>query len=95
MTDNMVFTQSRGFVLGASFGLQIRSLRCRVPVCNAADTASLATQLLFGKLFGVATLVGFGEKRCRKIFPLSDSQSKGNHGLSPTNGSFGHEAHDA
>ena len=40
---NMVFTQGRGFVLGASFGLQIRSLRCRVLVCHAADTASLAT----------------------------------------------------
>ena len=40
---NMVFTQGRGFVIGASFGLQIRSLRCRVLVCNAADTASLAT----------------------------------------------------
>ena len=37
----------------------------------AADTASLATWFLFGKLFGVATLVGFGEKRCRKNLPLS------------------------
>ena len=66
----MVFTQSRGFVLGASFGLQIRSLRCRVLVCHAADTASLATCFFFGKLFDVATLVGFGEKRCRKNLPL-------------------------
>ena len=32
----MVFTQRRGFVLGALFGLQIRSLRCRVLVCDAA-----------------------------------------------------------
>ena len=24
----------------------------------------------FGKLFGIATLVGFGEKRCRKNLPL-------------------------
>ena len=39
----MVFTQGRGFVLGASFGLQIRSLRYRVLVWQAADTASLAT----------------------------------------------------
>ena len=39
----MVFTQGRGFVFGASLGLQIRSLRCRVLACNAADTASLAT----------------------------------------------------
>ena len=26
----------------------------------------------FGKLFGVAMLVGFGEKRCRKNLPLGD-----------------------
>ena len=36
----MVFTLGRGFVIGASFGLQIRSLRCRVLVRHAADTAS-------------------------------------------------------
>ena len=66
----MVFTQGRGFVLGASFGLQIRSLRCRGLVCNAADTASLATRFLFGKLIGVAITFGFGEKRCRKNLPL-------------------------
>ena len=69
----MVFTQSRGFVLGASFGLQIRSLRCRVQVCSAADTAFLATSLLFGKLIGVAMTFGFGEKRCRKNLPLADA----------------------
>ena len=34
------------------------------------DTASLATRSHSGKLFGVATLVGFGEKRCRKNLPL-------------------------
>ena len=39
----MVFTQGRGFVVGASFGLQRRSFRCRVLVCGAVDTASLAT----------------------------------------------------
>ena len=61
MTDNMVFTQSRGFALGASFGLLIRSLRCRVLVCHAADTASLATWQSFGKLFGVTTLFAFDE----------------------------------
>ena len=69
---NMVFTQGRGFVIGASFGLPIRSLRCRVLVCRAADTASLATRFLFGKLFCVAITFGFGEKRCRKNLPLSD-----------------------
>ena len=68
----MVFTQGRGFVFGGSFGLLIRSLRCRVLVCNAADTASLATWFLFGKLIGVATFVSFGEKRCRKNLPLRD-----------------------
>ena len=68
----MVFTQGRGFVLGASFGLHRRSLRCRVLVCSAADTASLATRLFFGRLIAVATFVGFGEKRCRKNLPLAD-----------------------
>ena len=72
MADNMVFTQGRGFVFGGSFSLLIRSLRCRVLVCHAADTASLATCFLFGKLFVVVTLAGFGEKRCRKNLPLSD-----------------------
>ena len=67
----MVFTQGRGFVFGASFGFLIRSLRCRVLVCHAADTASLATWFLFGKLITVATLFDFGEKRCRKNLPLS------------------------
>ena len=62
----MVFTQGRGFVVRASFGLPTRSLRCRVLVRHAADTASLATWFLFGKLFGVAMLAGFGEQRCRK-----------------------------
>ena len=32
----------------------------------------MATWFLFGKLIGVATLVGFGEKRCRKNLPLYD-----------------------
>ena len=68
----MVFTQSRGFVLGASFGLQCRSLRCRVLVRNAADTASLAARFLFGKLNGVAMNFGFEEKRCCKNLPLCD-----------------------
>ena len=44
-------------------------------VCRAADTASLATWFLFGKLFGVAALFDFGEKRCRKNLPLSDLRS--------------------
>ena len=47
---NMFFTQGRGFVLGASLDLRILSLRCRVLVFHAADTASLAARILFGKL---------------------------------------------
>ena len=75
-SDNMVFTQGRGFVLGASLSLQIRSLRCRFPVCDTADTASLATCFLFDKLFCVAITSGFGEKRCRKNLPLSDTDAR-------------------
>ena len=41
--------------------------------------ASLATRLSFGKLFGVATLVGFGEKRCRKNLPLHDIDRSGGY----------------
>ena len=41
-------------------------------VYHAVDTASLAAWILFGKLIGVATFVGFGEKRCRKNLPLCD-----------------------
>ena len=68
----MVFTQGRGFDFGASFGLQRRSLRCRVLVCHAADTASWATWFIFGKLIYIAMTFGFGEKRCRKNLPLCD-----------------------
>ena len=32
----------------------------------------MATWILFGKLIGVATFVGFGKKRCRKNLPLAD-----------------------
>ena len=66
----MFFTQGRGFVLGAIFGLKTGSLRCRILVCHAADTASLATRFLLGKLFRVTMTFGFGEKRCRKNLPL-------------------------
>ena len=47
----MVFTQGRDFVIGPSSGLPHCPLRWRVLVCHAADTASLATLVLFGKLF--------------------------------------------
>ena len=66
----MVFTQGRGFVLEASFGLPrlIASVTC-------FDLPRRGHRLFgnvdsFGKLFCVATLVGFGEKRCRKNLPL-------------------------
>ncbi len=68
----MVFTQGRGFVVGESFGLPYRSLRCCPLVCDAPDTASLATLVLFGKLTGVAILFDFGEKWCRIYLPLCD-----------------------
>ena len=68
----MVFTQGRSFVSGVSFGLPCHPHRSRVFVYYAADTASFATWVLFGKLFDVAMLVGFGEKRCRKNLPLHD-----------------------
>ena len=48
--------------------LRINSLRCRVWVCHAADTASLATWILFGKLIGVATLIGFVQSGVVKTF---------------------------
>ena len=69
----MGFAQGLGLAVGESFGLLCHLLRCRVLVCHAADTASLAAWFLFGKLFGVAMLVGFGEKRCRKNLPLGDT----------------------
>ena len=64
----MVFTQGRGFVIGASFGLQIRSLRCRVLVGRAADTASLATCVPFGKLFVLRSLLASERSGVVKTF---------------------------
>ena len=63
----MAFTPGHGFFVGASFGV---TFRYRALSCHAVDTASLAAWFLFGKLFGVATLYDFGEKRCRKYLPL-------------------------
>ena len=61
-------------------GAQALELKCwhtDFAVLLAADTASLATWFLFGKLIGVAMLVCFGEKRCRKNLPLcATSQPK-------------------
>ena len=50
----------------------VLTLRCRVLACHAVDTAFLAMWFLFGKLFGVAALFDFGEKRCRKNLPLCE-----------------------
>ena len=50
---------------------------------QTADTASLATWFLFGKLFRVATTFGFGEKRCRKNLPLSARDHLANPYKSP------------
>ena len=68
----MVFTQGRDFVLGGSFGLPSCPLRLLRLASHTADTASLATWILFGKLIGVVTLFDFGEKPCRKNLPLAD-----------------------
>ena len=58
-------------------------IRDSLLICRAADTASLATWFLFGKLFGVTTLVGFDEKRCRKNLPLCDPDRNHRMSLSP------------
>jgi len=67
---NMVFRKAAASLLEHRFGLLYHSLCCCVWFATAADTTSLATGFLFGKLFCVATLVGLGEKRCRKKLPL-------------------------
>jgi hypothetical protein len=64
----MVFTQSRGFVFGESFGLPRRSLRYRVLLCHAADTASLATCVLLVQCL-VNDVFRFDENRRRKNLP--------------------------
>lgn len=44
---------------------------CCMLVCNAVETASLATSFLFFvNLYSVATFFAFREKRCRKSLPL-------------------------
>ena len=71
----MVFTQGHGFrrwsiVWFAVFDRSVVACWFAMP-WTAVDTASLATWFLFDKLFGLTTLVGFGEKRCRKNLPLA------------------------
>ena len=70
-SPNMVFTQGRGFVLGASFGLLI--VRSVVAFWFATPrTPPLWQRDFFGKLLAVVITFGFGEKRCRKNLPLGD-----------------------
>ena len=66
----MVFTQGRGFVLGASFGLQISFAPLSRFGLPRRGHRFFGNAISFGKLICVATLVGFGEKRCRKNLPL-------------------------
>ena len=71
-SHNMVFTQGRGFVIGESIGLP---RLFALTVCSGLPRRGhrlFGKRFLFGKLLGVATLVGFGEKRCRKNLPLDD-----------------------
>ena len=58
----MVFTQGRGFVVGASFGLP----RLIAPLSRSGWPRRgrlFGNVVSFGKLFCVATFVGFDEKR--------------------------------
>ena len=69
---NMVFTQGRGFVLGASFGLQNSFAPLPRYGLPRRGHRLFGTWFLFGKLICVAITFGFGEKRCRKNLPLGD-----------------------
>ena len=68
----MVFTQGHGFVLGASFGLR----RSFAPLSRLGlprrGHRLFGNVFFFGKLFCVATLFDFGQKRCRINLPLCD-----------------------
>ena len=59
----MVFTQSHGFAVGASFGLP----RLIAPLSRSGwprrGRRLFGNVVSFGKLFCVATFVGFDEKR--------------------------------
>ena len=60
--------QRHGFVIGSSFGLRRFNAVVSCWVCNATDTASLATRFLFDRLFCIATLFAFGKSGVVKIF---------------------------
>ena len=66
----MGFTQGRGFVIEASFGLQNWFAPLSRSGLPCRGHRLFGNVVSFGKLFGVAMLVGFGEKRCRKNLPL-------------------------
>ena len=69
----MVFTQGRGFVLGASFGLQESFAPLSRTGLPRRGHRLFGNVISFGKLLCVAITFGFGEKRCRKNLPLSDA----------------------
>ena len=71
MAHNMVFTQGRGFVVGASFGLQISLAPLSRFGLPRRGHRLFGNVVSFGKLLGVSITYGFGEKRCRKNLPLS------------------------
>ena len=53
----MIFTQGHGFVLEHRLACSDRRSVVACWFCHAVDTASLATSILFGKLYCVATLL--------------------------------------
>ena len=66
--QHVFYAEAFGFVFGASIGLP----RSFTPLSRAGlprrGHRLFGNVFSFGKLFGVAMLVGFGEKRCRKTF---------------------------
>ena len=70
MTHDVAFAQGHGFVVEASSGLQCSVVPLPVAGWPRRGHRSLATSILFGKLFCTATLYDFGEKRCRRNHPL-------------------------
>ena len=68
----MFFTQGRGSVFGASLGLHGSFAPLSRFGLPRRGHRLFGNVIFFGKLSSVATLVGFGEKRCRKNLPLGD-----------------------
>ena len=66
----MVFTQGRGFGFGDLLGLPRLTASMMCFGLQRRGHRLFGNVIFFGKLFGVATFVDFGEKRCRKNLPL-------------------------